>query len=177
MRTIWRRHNAWKSSNDRPAERHHRRIGAGLAGRRPENFYFSIGSGQNVVPRVAFPAALGIQGGHTVDTAEIDLAGLDIGDSIHISAVTLPKTIKSTITDRDFTIATMQGSRAVLTDEEEVDIDEIEEAEAAEDDHDDLNPEDQYDEEGELIEGEKADGEDTDVNERLTYFYNKRRGR
>ena len=37
----------------------------------------------------------------------ISLAGLDIGDSIHISAVTLPKGAKSTIEDRDFTIATV----------------------------------------------------------------------
>jgi large subunit ribosomal protein L25 len=37
----------------------------------------------------------------------IDLAGLDIGDSLHFSAVTLPKGTESTITDRDFTIATI----------------------------------------------------------------------
>ncbi len=38
---------------------------------------------------------------------EISLAGLDIGDSLHISAVTLPKGSESAITDRDFTIATI----------------------------------------------------------------------
>ena len=38
---------------------------------------------------------------------EIDLAGLDIGDSVHISAVTLPQGSESAITDRDFTIATI----------------------------------------------------------------------
>jgi large subunit ribosomal protein L25 len=38
---------------------------------------------------------------------EISLAGLDIGDSIHISHVTLPKGSESAITDRDFTIATI----------------------------------------------------------------------
>ena len=37
----------------------------------------------------------------------IDLAGTDIGDSIHISQVTLPEGTKSAITDRDFTIATI----------------------------------------------------------------------
>ena len=41
------------------------------------------------------------------DNIEISLAGLDIGDSIHISAVTLPSGAKSAITDRDFTIATL----------------------------------------------------------------------
>jgi len=38
---------------------------------------------------------------------EISLAGLDIGDSIHISHLTLPKGSESAITDRDFTIATI----------------------------------------------------------------------
>jgi len=37
----------------------------------------------------------------------ISLAGLDIGDSIHISDVTLPSGSESAITDRDFTIATI----------------------------------------------------------------------
>ena len=41
------------------------------------------------------------------DEIAISLAGLDVGDSIHISAVTLPVGAKSAITDRDFTIATM----------------------------------------------------------------------
>jgi len=38
---------------------------------------------------------------------QIDVTGLDIGDSIHISSVTLPKGSASAITDRDFTIATI----------------------------------------------------------------------
>jgi large subunit ribosomal protein L25 len=38
---------------------------------------------------------------------EINLAGLDIGDSIHASSVTLPEHVAFTITDRDFTIATI----------------------------------------------------------------------
>src|SRR5690606_5274765 len=38
---------------------------------------------------------------------EVPVAGLDIGDSVHISAVTLPKGVTPTITDRDFTIATI----------------------------------------------------------------------
>lgn len=37
----------------------------------------------------------------------IDLAKADIGDSIHISAVQLPEGVTPTITDRDFTIATI----------------------------------------------------------------------
>jgi large subunit ribosomal protein L25 len=38
---------------------------------------------------------------------QVDVTGKDIGDSIHISDVTLPKGVTSVITDRDFTIATL----------------------------------------------------------------------
>ncbi len=41
---------------------------------------------------------------------EVDLTGLEIGDSLHLSAVTLPGGVTPTITDRDFTIATIAGS-------------------------------------------------------------------
>jgi large subunit ribosomal protein L25 len=41
------------------------------------------------------------------DDIQISLKGLDVGDAIHISAVTLPAGSKSAITDRDFTIATL----------------------------------------------------------------------
>ena len=40
------------------------------------------------------------------DAIEIDLTGLEIGDSIHISSVKLPEGVKPTI-DRDFTVATV----------------------------------------------------------------------
>ena len=46
------------------------------------------------------------------DEVVIDLSGYDIGDSIHISQVTLPKGTKAAITDRDFTVATISGSAA-----------------------------------------------------------------
>jgi len=41
---------------------------------------------------------------------EIDLTGLEIGRSIHISAVQLPKDAELTIKERDFTIATIAGA-------------------------------------------------------------------
>jgi large subunit ribosomal protein L25 len=50
---------------------------------------------------------------------EISLAGLDIGDSIHISHVTLPKGSESAITDRDFTIATIVAPTVYKATEEE----------------------------------------------------------
>jgi large subunit ribosomal protein L25 len=40
----------------------------------------------------------------------VDLTGLEIGDSVHISAIKLPEGITPTITDRDFTVATIVGS-------------------------------------------------------------------
>ena len=47
----------------------------------------------------------------------VDLAGTDIGDSIHISQVTLPKGATSAITDRDFTIATIVAPSGMKSDE------------------------------------------------------------
>jgi large subunit ribosomal protein L25 len=42
---------------------------------------------------------------------EFSLAGLEIGRSLHISAITLPDGVKPTIHDRDFTVATVAGHR------------------------------------------------------------------
>lgn len=47
------------------------------------------------------------------DDIQIDVTGYDVGDSIHISAVTLPKGSESAITDRDFTIATIVAPSAM----------------------------------------------------------------
>ncbi|WP_375653241.1 MULTISPECIES: 50S ribosomal protein L25/general stress protein Ctc [unclassified Bartonella] len=43
------------------------------------------------------------------EAIEIDLASYSIGDSIHISAVQLPKDVTPIIQDRDFTIATISA--------------------------------------------------------------------
>ena len=43
---------------------------------------------------------------------DVDLTGLEIGDAVHISAVALPKGVKPTITERDFTVATIVGRAA-----------------------------------------------------------------
>ncbi len=39
----------------------------------------------------------------------VDLAGRDIGETIHISAITLPEGVKPVIDDRDFTLVTLGG--------------------------------------------------------------------
>ncbi len=56
---------------------------------------------------------------------EIDLTGLDMGDSIHIGDVTLPEGAKLAIAERDFTIASIAKPS-----EEELPEDEAEEGEA-----------------------------------------------
>jgi large subunit ribosomal protein L25 len=48
---------------------------------------------------------------------EVDLAEADIGDSLHISAVKLPKGIQPTIHDRDFTIATIVAPSGLKSEE------------------------------------------------------------
>lgn len=53
------------------------------------------------------------------ETLEADLTGLDIGDSIHISAIALPDGVELTITDRDFTVATIAAPTIVEEVEEE----------------------------------------------------------
>jgi large subunit ribosomal protein L25 len=46
------------------------------------------------------------------DHFEVDLTGLEIGDSVHISGIALPKGVRPTITGRDFTVATIVGRSA-----------------------------------------------------------------
>ena len=51
------------------------------------------------------------------DEVVVDVTGADVGDSIHISAVTLPKGTQTAITDRDFTIATIVAPSALKSEE------------------------------------------------------------
>ncbi|MEQ8412005.1 MAG: 50S ribosomal protein L25/general stress protein Ctc [Erythrobacter sp.] len=66
------------------------------------------------------------------DEIEIDVSGREVGDSIHISEISLPEGSESAITDRDFTIATLVAPSALKKsegaegDEEEVAADEVE---------------------------------------------------
>ncbi len=57
------------------------------------------------------------------DGFEVDLAGTSVGDSIHISALTMPKGVVPTITDRDFTICSVaapsSGEKAIVEEEGE----------------------------------------------------------
>ena len=64
-----------------------------------------------------------------------NVAGREIGDSIHISDIDLPEGVSPTITDRDFTVATIAAPTVIVEPEEEVE------------------------------EGEEGEGEETDVEE------------
>jgi large subunit ribosomal protein L25 len=63
------------------------------------------------------------------DVLAISLVGLEIGDSVHIGQVQLPPGVAPTITDRDFTIATIAAPTIHV---EEVEEEAVEEAEMAE---------------------------------------------
>ncbi len=78
----------------------------------------------------------------------LDLTGLEIGDSMHAAAITLPDGVEFTIADRDFTIATIAAPTLIPVDEEEVAEGEegVEGEEAAEGE--------------ETAEGEAAEGEE-----------------
>ena len=70
--------------------------------------------------------------GSIPESIEVDISGMEIGDSIHLSEVKLPAGVKPGITDRDVTIATIIASRTSKTAEEEAEAAEGGEAPAAE---------------------------------------------
>ena len=53
------------------------------------------------------------------DSISASLAGLDIGDGIHISDITLPDGVEPVISDRDFTVATVAAPTIHVEEEEE----------------------------------------------------------
>ena len=62
---------------------------------------------------------LNVLAGDIPEHIEIDLAEVEIGDTISISDVTLPEGATPAITDRDFVIANVQAPRALLAEDEE----------------------------------------------------------
>lgn len=55
---------------------------------------------------------------------EVDLEGLEIGSAIHVSAITMPDGVDPVISDRDFTVATIQGAVKQEVEEEEAEAEE-----------------------------------------------------
>ncbi len=66
------------------------------------------------------------------DEIHIDVTGLEVGDSIHISTVVLPAGSVSAITDRDFTIATIVAPSALKSQDGGAEADDEEAAEGEE---------------------------------------------
>jgi len=62
----------------------------------------------------------------------VDLTGLDIGDTIRASVLTLPQGAELTVTDRDFVIATIAGYKEEVEEVEAAEGEEAAEAEAEE---------------------------------------------
>jgi large subunit ribosomal protein L25 len=58
-----------------------------------------------------------------------DLTGLDIGDQVRMSSITLPEGVEPTISDRDFVIATVSSSSAMVSLEADAAADEAAAAE------------------------------------------------
>ena len=53
------------------------------------------------------------------DELVASLASFDVGESVHISAFNVPANVKPTITDRDFTVATITAPSALRAEQEE----------------------------------------------------------
>jgi len=87
---------------------------------------------------------LKVLAGEIPDHIAVDLAGLEIGDTVKISDITLPAGTAATIADRDFMIANISAPSVLLT-KEEVEAEEAAEAEEAL--------------EGEIEEGAEGEGE------------------
>ena len=67
---------------------------------------------------VRYEIELSCPAGAIPENIEVNLAGLDIGDSVHISTIKLPDNVTPTIADRDFTIATIASSSSMKPDSE-----------------------------------------------------------
>ena len=77
---------------------------------------------------VRFAVELNVRADSIPDSLDADLTGLDIGDNVKISDINLPDGAEPTITDRDFTIASIVG-RGIAADAEDEETEEEEDEE------------------------------------------------
>lgn len=68
---------------------------------------------------VRYAIELNVRADSIPDQLDADLSGLEIGDTVRISDITLPDGAQPTITDRDFTIASITGRGAATETEDE----------------------------------------------------------
>lgn len=87
--------------------------------------------GGGIINAVRHEIELDCPANNLPEAIEIDLTGLELGDSVHFSDITLPEGVTPIIDDRDFTIATIAAPSGLKSDEEE-DEAETEEGEAEE---------------------------------------------
>ena len=80
---------------------------------------------------VRYAVELRCQPDNIPSTIVADLTGLNIGDTIHISSIPLPDGVEPTVTDRDFTVATI-AAPTIMTETEDEDGEEGEGAEGGE---------------------------------------------
>lgn len=79
---------------------------------------------------VRFAVELNVRADSIPDSLDADLTGLDIGDNVKISDIKLPDGAEPTITDRDFTIASIVGRGIAADDASEDEAPEAAEVEA-----------------------------------------------
>lgn len=85
---------------------------------------------------VRYTVELLVSAGNIPEAVEADVSKLELGDALKISDIALPDGAKPTITDRDFTIATIAAPSALRSAAEDDDEDEAAEETAAEGDED-----------------------------------------
>ncbi|WP_291076933.1 50S ribosomal protein L25/general stress protein Ctc [Hyphomonas sp.] len=73
-----------------------------------------------------------VPAGNIPESLDADVSTLEIGDNVKISDISLPGDAEPTITDRDFTIATIAGRTAAAEPAADADEEEGDEGEAAE---------------------------------------------
>ena len=73
-----------------------------------------------------------VPAGNIPESLDADVSALEIGDNVKISDINLPDDAEPTITDRDFTIATIAGRTAAAEPAADADEEEGDEGEAAE---------------------------------------------
>ncbi|MBT5767464.1 MAG: 50S ribosomal protein L25/general stress protein Ctc [Emcibacteraceae bacterium] len=75
--------------------------------------------GGGIINAVRHEIELDCPANNLPEAIEIDLTGLELGDSVHFSDITLPEGVTPIIDDRDFTIATIAAPSGLKSDEEE----------------------------------------------------------
>ena len=87
----------------------------------------ALRSGGGVLTVVRNEVEMNVLAGEIPDHITVDLAGREMGDTIHISDIALPEGAVPVISDRDFVIANIQAPKTLAADDEDetVEADEV----------------------------------------------------